>query len=190
MSTHWHSETAFKTVIGPGLLQKGYVPVTSDGFDREPAILPSTVLAFIRGIQPKERAKLESLHGDKTCEEMLSDLSKLIDSYGVLATLRHGFKEHRRTLHAACFKATLELVAELEARCAASRPGLTRQFHFSPRSEKWLGSQCSEIPSCVLLSLYFNKLIFIHLTVLSFDNCAPNTAQWLARRRSTPSLSD
>ena len=48
----------------------------------------------------------------------------------------------------------------------------------------------SEIPSCVLLSLYFNKLIFIHLTILSFDNCAPNTAQWLARRRSTPSLSD
>ena len=48
----------------------------------------------------------------------------------------------------------------------------------------------SEIPSCVLLSLYFNKLIFIHLTILSFDNSAPNTAQWLARRRSTPSLSD
>ena len=48
----------------------------------------------------------------------------------------------------------------------------------------------SEIPSCVLLSLYCNKLIFIHLTILSFDNCAPNTAQWLARRRSTPSLSD
>ena len=123
MSTHWHSETAFKTVIGPCLLQKGYVPVTSDGFDREPAILPSTVLAFIRGIQPKERAKLESLHGDKTGEEMLGDLSKLMDSYGVLATLRHGFKEHRRTLHAACFKATLELIAELEVRCAARPPG-------------------------------------------------------------------
>ena len=46
------------------------------------------------------------------------------------------------------------------------------------------------VTSCVLLSLYFNKLIFIHLTILSFDNCAPNTAQWLARRRSTPSLSD
>ena len=50
--------------------------------------------------------------------------------------------------------------------------------------------KCSEIPSCVLLSLYFNKLIFIHLTILSLDNSAPNTAQWLARRRSTPSLSD
>ena len=53
-----------------------------------------------------------------------------------------------------------------------------------------LGGRGSEIPSCVLLSLYFNKLIFIHLTILSFDNSAPNTAQWLARRRSTPSLSD
>ena len=51
------------------------------------------------------------------------------------------------------------------------------------------GVALSEIPSCVLLSLYFNKLIFIHLTFLSFDNCAPNTTQWLARRWSTPSLS-
>ena len=57
-------------------------------------------------------------------------------------------------------------------------------LYFNPEVDR------SEIPSCVLLSLYFNKLIFIHLTILSFDNCAPNTAQWLARRRSTPSLSD
>ena len=40
--------------------------------------------------------------------------------------------------HAAFFKAAHELNPELEARYAANRLGLTRQLHFSPRSEKSL----------------------------------------------------
>ena len=41
-------------------------------------------------------------------------------------------------MHAAFFKAAHELNPELEARYAANRLGLTRQLHFSPRSEKSL----------------------------------------------------
>ena len=52
--------------------------------------------------------------------------------------LRHGFKCYGRTLHAAFFKAAHELNPELEARYAANRLGLTRQLHYSPRSEKSL----------------------------------------------------
>ena len=61
-----------------------------------------------------------------------------MDANGALATLRHGFKCYGRTLHAAFFKAAHELNPELEARYAANRLGLTRQLHFSPRSEKSL----------------------------------------------------
>ncbi len=55
-----------------------------------------------------------------------------------LATLRHGFKCYGRTLRVAFFKAAHELNPELEARYAANRLGLTRQLHYSPRSEKSL----------------------------------------------------
>ena len=133
-----HSETAFETVIEAHLLQDGYVSVAREGFDRERAIFPETVLAFIRDTQPKEWAKLEALHGDKTGEQILGDLCKWMDQNGALATLRHGFKCYGRTLHAAFFKAAHELNPELEARYAANRLGLTRQLHFSPRSEKSL----------------------------------------------------
>ncbi len=109
-----------------------------DGFDRERAIFPETVLAFIRDTQPKEWAKLEALHGEKTGEQILGDLCKWMDANGSLATLRHGFKCYGRTLHVAFFKAAHELNPELEARYAANRLGLTRQLHFSPRSEKSL----------------------------------------------------
>lgn len=132
------SEAAFETVIELHLLASGYVPIAREGFDRERAIFPETALAFIHDTQPKEWAKLEALHGDKTGEQILGDLCKWMDANGALATLRHGFKCYGRTLHAAFFKAAHELNPELEARYAANRLGLTRQLHFSPRSEKSL----------------------------------------------------
>src|ERR1700728_2138199 len=138
MSDKRHSEYAFETVIEAHLLSNGYISVNGDGFDCERAIFPDVVLDFIRETQPKEWSKLEALHGDKTGEQILSDLCKWMDTNGSLATLRHGFKCYGRTLHLAYFKAAHELNPELELRYAANRLGLTRQLHFSARSEKSL----------------------------------------------------
>ena len=109
MTTPRHSEAAFETVIEAHLLQHGYVQVAREGFDREREIFPETVLAFIRETQPKEWAKLEALHGEKTGEQILGDLCKWMDQNGALATLRHGFKCYGRTLFAAFFKAAHEI---------------------------------------------------------------------------------
>ena len=91
-----------------------------------------------RETQSGEWAKLERLHGDRTGEQILGDLCKWMDQHGSLATLRHGFKCYGRTLRAAYFKAAHELNPELAARYAANHLGLTRQLHFSPRSEQSL----------------------------------------------------
>ena len=128
------SEQAFEAVIDAHLLANGYESIAGNGFDRERAIFPETSLAFIRETQPREWAKLESLHSDKTGEQVLGDLCKWMDVHGSLATLRHGFKCYGRTLRVAYFKAAHELNPELEARYAANRLGLTRQLHFSPLS--------------------------------------------------------
>ncbi len=130
------SEAAFESVIESHLLANGYVAVGHDGFDRERAIFPDTVLAFIQETQPKEWSKLEALHGDQTGEQVLGDLCKWMDANGSLATLRHGFKCYGRTLRVAFFKAAHELNPELEARYAANRVGITRQLHYSLRSDK------------------------------------------------------
>ena len=128
------SEAAFEAVIEAHLLENGYVSIAGDGFDRERAVFPDTVLAFIRETQPKVWEKLEALHGAGTGEQILTDLCKWMDANGALATLRHGFKCYGRTLRAAYFKAAHGLNPELESRYAANRLGLTRQLHFSPRS--------------------------------------------------------
>ena len=110
------NEAAFETVIELHLLASGYVPVDRDGFDRDRAIFPETILAFVRDTQPREWAKLEALHGDKTGDQILGDLCKWMDANGALATLRHGFKCYGRTLHIVFFKAAHELNPELEGR--------------------------------------------------------------------------
>jgi type I restriction enzyme R subunit len=138
MSEKRHFEAAFETVIEAHLLGHGYVAVSRESFDRERAIFPETVLAFIRETQPTEWAKLEALHAEKTGEQVLADLCKWMDTNGSLATLRHGFKCYGRTLRIAYFKAAHELNPELEARYAANRLGITRQLRFSPLSEKSL----------------------------------------------------
>ncbi|MFO0580213.1 MAG: type I restriction endonuclease [Polyangia bacterium] len=137
-STPRHSEAAFETVIEHHLLGHGYVAISREGFDRERAIFPAAVLDFIKDTQPKEWAKLEALHGQKTGEQILTDLCKWMDAHGSLATLRHGFKCYGRTLFVAYFKAAHELNPELEERYAKNRLGLTRQLRFSTRSEKSL----------------------------------------------------
>ena len=60
--------------------------VNRDGFDRERAIFPETVLAFIRATQPKEWARLEALHGKKTGEQMF-EFACHEGNYGLRAIL-------------------------------------------------------------------------------------------------------
>jgi type I restriction enzyme R subunit len=138
MSNQRTWETAFETAIEAQLLGDGYQPVDGQGFDRERAIFPEEALAFIRTTQPQLWSKLEALHGEQTGARVLEALCKWLDSHGALATLRHGFKCYGKTLRIAFFRPAHGLNPELEARYQANRVGLTRQLHFSPRSEQSL----------------------------------------------------
>ncbi len=131
-------EIAFEAAIETFLLENGFRSISKEHFDRNLAVFPQSVLEFIKSTQIKEWQKLEALHGDRTGEQILTDLCKWMDTYGSLATLRHGFKCYGRTLRIAYFKAAHGLNPELEERYAANVLGITRQLHFSPKSEKSL----------------------------------------------------
>jgi type I restriction enzyme, R subunit len=128
------SEAAFETAIESVLLGAGYHRVDGRGFDRERALFPAEVLAFIQATQDKLWDKLQALHGDQTGERVLESLCKWLDTHGTLATLRHGFKCFGKTLRVAFFRPAHGLNPDLEARYQANRLGLTRQLHFSPRT--------------------------------------------------------
>lgn len=130
-----YGEIAFESVIENHFLDHGYVKIT-DKFDRTRAIFPQIAMAFLQQTQPKEWKKLEALHKEKTSEQVLTDLCKWMDTYGLLHTLRHGFKCYGRTLRIAYFKAAHGLNSELEACYAANCVGITRQLHYSEREKK------------------------------------------------------
>ncbi|MDM5057408.1 type I restriction endonuclease subunit R [Aeromonas rivipollensis] len=130
------SEAAFETAIESVLLADGYARINSTAFDREKAIFHDEVLSFIRVTQGKVWEKLEALHGEQTGVRVLESLCKWLDTHGVLATLRHGFKCFGKTLRIAFFRPAHGLNPELEARYQANRLGLTRQLHFSPKNEQ------------------------------------------------------
>lgn len=132
------SEAAFEIAIESVLLANGYTRIGGKRFDRERAIFPDEALDFIRATQGKVWEKLEALHGEQTGARALESLSKWLDTHGALATLRHGFKCFGKTLRIAFFRPAHGLNPELEARYQANRLGLTRQLHFSPKSEKSL----------------------------------------------------
>jgi len=129
------SEAAFEAVVTDGLLATGYQSLTAVDFDRDRAIFPEVVLDFIRKTQAKHWKKLEALHGSKTDERVLHDLCNWMDTYGSLATLRHGFKCYGKTLRIAVFKAAHDLNADLEAHYATNCVSVTRQLRFSPKHE-------------------------------------------------------
>ena len=133
-----HDELAFETVVETHLFQSGYVPLEPEGYDSGQAVFPAITLSFIRETQPKEWAKLEALHGERTGEQVLSDLCAWMDTNGSLATLRHGFKCYGRTLRVAFFKAAHGLNPELELRYKANRLGITRQLCYSLRNRNCL----------------------------------------------------
>ncbi len=132
------SEAAFETAIEVVLLADGFQTLASEDFDRERAIFVDVALDFIRFTQAKTWKKLKALHGEKTSERVLEALCKWMDTHGVLTTLRHGFKCFGKTLRIAFFRPAHGLNPDLEARYQANRLGLTRQLHFSPKSEKSL----------------------------------------------------
>lgn len=130
------SEAAFEMAIEEVLLANGYTRHTSKDFDPDQAIFPGIALEFIRATQGKVWEKLEALHQDKTGERVLSALCKWMDTHGVLATLRHGFKCYGKTLRIAFFKPAHGLNPDLEARYAGNILGITRQLHFSTKRPK------------------------------------------------------
>ncbi len=181
------SEASFETVIEAHLLDHGYVSVSREGYDRERAIFPDAVLSFIRVTQPKEWARLEALHGERTGEQVLSDLCKWMDAQGSLATLRHGFKCYGRTLYVAFFKAAHELNEELEASYAANRLGITRQLQYRHKEDAKESGDEARRQGIIDLTLSLNGIPLATLELKNaFTHQATPDALWQYRHDRDP----
>ena len=96
---------------------------------------------FIDETQADEWEQLRKLHGgnEEDARTKFADrLAREIDSRGTVDVLRHGVVDLGVHIRLSFFKPAHGLTPLLGERYAANRLGLTRQLHYSPRSERSL----------------------------------------------------
>jgi len=130
-----HTETAFEDEICAGLVAAGwlYDPEDAARYDREHALFPDDLIAWISVSQPKSWESLAAAHGANTGKVIMERLRKTLDTQGTLHVLRHGFEMLglRKPISMAQFAPALSMNEDLQARYAANRLRVVRQVHYS-----------------------------------------------------------
>lgn len=99
------NERAFESYVEEILLTKGgWKSGTNAEWDKERALFPAQVFAFIEETQPKLWGEMRKLHAAGLEALLLTALVKELDAKGSLHVLRHGFKFYGKTFRLAYFK--------------------------------------------------------------------------------------
>lgn len=133
------TERAFETYVEEILLTRGgWKPGDIAGWDKERALFPAEVFAFIAETQPKLWAEMRALHGEGLEAMLLAALVKELDAKGSLHVLRHGFKFYGKTFRLAYFKPAHGANFEVLGQFGKNRLTVTRQVPCHPGDNRTL----------------------------------------------------
>ncbi|MEI7733412.1 MAG: type I restriction endonuclease [Verrucomicrobiota bacterium] len=133
------TEKAFETYVEEILLSKGaWKSGTNADWDKERAIFPAQVFAFIQDTQSKLWAEMKTLHAAGLEALLLTTLVKELDAKGSLHVLRHGFKFYGKTFRLAYFKPAHGANAEVRELFSKNRLTVTRQVPCHPGDNRTL----------------------------------------------------
>ncbi len=134
-----HREIHFEDEICGHLAGHGwlYVPGDSAGYDREAALFPTDVVAWLEETQRAAWQTLVKNHGARSGEVVLRRLREALNQRGTLDVLRHGIElvGLRQPLAMAQFQPALAMNAELLAKYRANRLRVVRQVRYSLHNE-------------------------------------------------------
>jgi type I restriction enzyme R subunit len=99
------TERAFETYVEEILLMRGGWKSGSNAeWDKERALFPAQIFAFLQETQSKLWAEMKGLHAGGLEPLLLGTLVKELETKGSLHVLRHGFKFYGKTFQLAYFK--------------------------------------------------------------------------------------
>lgn len=129
--TALHTEIHFEQEVCAHLSTHGWLYSPDDtGYDRELALFPEDVIAWLSETQPKEWAKVKQLHNGSSELTVLKRLAEVMDKDGSLSVLRHGFKNVNARFDMCQFKPTQKMNPETLARYGKVRVRVMRQVHY------------------------------------------------------------
>ncbi|MEQ1599152.1 MAG: type I restriction endonuclease [Methylotenera sp.] len=125
-----HREIDFENDIETALTSHGgYVKGKPENYDAESALFPSDIVTFIQQTQPKFWQRIVDLNKDKADKALINSLCKEIESKGILAVLREGFKCVGKTIRIAYFAPNTGLDPAAADLYAANRLSIIRQVN-------------------------------------------------------------
>ncbi|MCC6347669.1 MAG: type I restriction endonuclease subunit R, partial [Nitrospirales bacterium] len=129
------TEKAFESYVEHILLnQSGWKAGAIAEWDRERALFPAQVLAFLQETQPKPWEQMKKLHGTGLDAMIITALVKELEVKGSLHVLRHGFKFYGKTFRLAYFKPAHGLNYEAVELYLKNRLTVTRQVPCHPHT--------------------------------------------------------
>jgi len=127
------NEKAFESYVQEILLTKsGWTEGSATEWDKERALFPAQVFAFIQTTQEKLWKEMNTLHGTGLEPMLLTALVKELDTKGALHVLRHGFKFYGKTFRLAYFKPAHGANWEVLEQFGKNRLTVTRQVPCHP----------------------------------------------------------
>lgn len=133
------TERAFETYVEAILLTRGGWRSGSNAeWDKERALFPAQLFAFIVDTQPKLWAEMRALHAAGLEALLLNSLVKELDAKGSLHVLRHGFKFYGKTFRLAYFKPAHAANYEVLDLAGKNRLTVTRQVPCHPGDNRTL----------------------------------------------------
>jgi type I restriction enzyme R subunit len=133
------TERAFETYVEEILLTRGgWMSGSNAEWDKERALFPTQVFAFIANTQPKLWAEMQTLHAAGLEALLLNSLVKELEAKGSLHVLRHGFKFYGKTFRLAYFKPAHGANYEVLELFGKNRLTVTRQVPCHPGDNRTL----------------------------------------------------
>ena len=133
------NEKAFETYVEEILLSRGgWKSGSNTEWDKERAVFPAQVFAFIQDTQPKLWAEMKDQHAAGLEPLLLATLVKELDTKGSLHVLRHGFKFYGKTFYLAYFKPAHGANWEILKQFGQNRLTVTRQVPCHPNDNRTL----------------------------------------------------
>ena len=134
-----HTEEKFEALIEAHLVEHGgYDTASPSSYDRERAVIPDIVTAFVQATQPKAWAKLAAIHGDNLGDRLLAEARRVMDKRSALTVLRHGFKFFGQQIRLAYFQPGNNLNPAVWDLYDQNRLTVVRQLRYDPNNDNEL----------------------------------------------------
>ncbi|MFP3801161.1 type I restriction endonuclease subunit R [Paraburkholderia sp. SIMBA_027] len=135
MNAPKHQEIHFESDIVAHLTANGWLDGDPAKYNRELALYPEDIFAWLQETQPKTWEQLKAAKNDKTEAALLNRLAQVLDTDGSLSVLRHGFKDVSTKFEMCQFRPAQGINPETLERYSKVRCRVVRQVRYSLSNE-------------------------------------------------------